>query len=336
MAPRATLQKTIEKKGGKKAASDNAKVALLQMPVELICKFTNSMLSVDKMAFAETCRPIHNSIGVTSFSKDEGELREEQFEYLARRSRDTHNQWVCEECMCQHDIDPTDTPATPVLNCPVGDLYRSRYNLSLKLIARENYWLGRRHVQLALKYTRLYNEISAGHQQYLTRLMATRIYSESHVFDGMPLYLAARITPRIVEGRFFLKSVFEIRQKGQPIDKRLLIGDHICPHQTYWTTEATGDSPISKFSMAVEDAFNKRGHEMCSYCPHCCTDFSVEVSHQSLRITIWNDLGTESSALDITWLASVPNPTMATSDLVNEAPGRVRAWYDSVKKDVFA
>ncbi|PNP52532.1 hypothetical protein THARTR1_06879 [Trichoderma harzianum] len=336
MAPHATLQKTIEKKGGKKAASDNAKAALLQMPVELICKFANVLPSVDKMVFAETCRPIHNSIGVTSFSKEEGESREEKFEYLARRSRETPNQWVCEECMCQHDIDPADTPASPVINCPVGNLYASRYNLSLKLIARENYWLGRRHVQLALKYTRLYNEISAGHRQYLTRLMATRIYSESHVFDGMPLYLAARITPRIVEGRFFLKSVFEVRQKSGPIDKKLLIGDHICPHQTFWTVEVTGESSISQFTMAVDDAFNKRGHEVCSYCPYCCTDFSVEVSRRSLKITIWNDLGTESSALDIVWLASVPNPTMASSDLVNEAPGRVKAWYDSVKKEVAA
>ncbi|KAL7915293.1 hypothetical protein GGI35DRAFT_489002 [Trichoderma velutinum] len=332
MAPHATIRKTIEKKGGKNAASINTKAALLQMPVELIREFTNTMSTVDKMVFAETCRPIHNSIGFTLFSKDEGELREEKYEYLARRSRETPNQWVCEECMCQHDVDMTDTPASPTINCPVGSLYRSRYNLSLKLIARENYWLGRRHVQLALKYTRLYNEISTEHRQYLARLMATRIYSDSHVFDGNSLYHAAKITPRIVDGRFLLKGIFEIRQKSKPIDKKLLIGDHICPHQCFWTSECTGDGPLCKFTTAVEDAFNKRGHEVRSYCPYCCTDFSLEVSRRSFRITIWHDLGTESSALDFVWMASVPTPAMGSIDLFNEAPGRIRELYDSVKE----
>ncbi|KAL7934072.1 hypothetical protein V8C35DRAFT_322202 [Trichoderma chlorosporum] len=330
MAPRATLRKTIEKRRADKAASNNAKAALLQMPVELVREFSNAMPTVDKMVFAETCRAIHNSVGLTPFSEDQGEVLEEKFEYLARRSRETPNQWVCEECLCQHDIDESDTPANPVLACPVISLNRSRVNLSLRLIAREEYRLGRRHVQLALKYTRLYDEISPQHRRYLRRLMATHMYSFSSIEKDVPVFHASKITPRIINGRFLLKCIFELRQKSLPINKHLLAGEYVCQHQAYIDEDIEGDCPLTKFHMAAVTAFKRRGREFSGHCPRCCTDFSVKALTRSVKITVWHDLGTEGSAMDPVWNALVYSPEMTIYDecVVNDAPGRVRELYE--------
>ncbi|EHK19982.1 uncharacterized protein TRIVIDRAFT_48257 [Trichoderma virens Gv29-8] len=330
MAPRATLRKTIEKKGGKKAASNNAKAALLKMPVELILEFSDAMPTVDKIVFAQTCRPIFNSVGLIPFSKDEEEFREEKFEYLARRSRETLNQWVCEQCLCQHDVDLADTPSRPALNCPVGDLYRSKHNLSLRLISGECYRLGRRHVQLALKYTRLYNETSSVQQQYLRSLMAAHSYSLSYLHKGIKVSQMVKITPRVVDGRFLLKCIFEYRQKAQPIHKEPLFGEFVCQHQSC-LGEGEAYYPFSQFNTAVEKALDNKQHEFRSHCHYCCTDFTVKASTHGIRVTVWHDLGTESSALDPVWKASVYSPELYSSDegLVNNAPGRVRELYDS-------
>ncbi|KAL7945376.1 hypothetical protein V8C42DRAFT_357812 [Trichoderma barbatum] len=333
MARRTTLRKAIEKKGGKHA-SKNTESALLQMPMELIRELSNDLPPVDKIIFTQTCRPICNSVDFCPFSKDEEEFREQKFEYLARRCRDIPNQWVCEECMCHHNINVDDTPASPILVCPRGRLYRTQYNLSLNLIAREDYRLGRRHVQLALKYTRLFNEISSQHRRYLERLMASRMYSFSTLWENIPVFHAAKITPRVVNGRYLLKCIFDYRQKALPMDKRVLAGDFVCRHQQFLQEDITVDGPLLKFQRAVGDAFNRRGREVHSHCPHCCTDFSVKASLRNVRLTVWHDLGTESSALDPVWRACVYSPGLYSSDedLVNNAPGRVRELYEGKEK----
>lgn len=329
MAPRTTLRKTIENKG-RKNAPRNARSALLNMPIELIREFSDELSPVDKILFTATCRPIRNTLGLSQLSDEEWELREQQFEYLARIGRDMPHKWFCEECMRHHPINMSDTPASPLLSCPVGKLDRSEFNSSLRLIARGEYRLGRRHVQLALKYTRLGKDISPRNRQYLGRLMASRQYSYSYMWNNETIYNAVRIAPRVVDGRFLLKCIFEYRGNGRRVEREIMAGEFVCRHQSFLPENVVSDGPLLKFHKAVVDAFGKPGREVHSHCPHCYTDFSIKASVRGVRLTVWHDLGTESSALDPVWRAFVYSSHLYPDgdELVNYEPGRVRELYD--------
>ncbi|KAL7791467.1 hypothetical protein V8C37DRAFT_417031 [Trichoderma ceciliae] len=335
MASRGTLQKRIEKKR-KINSLKNARSALLNMPIELIRDISDELSVVDKVIFASTCRPIQNTLGLCRLSDAVSELQEQRFEFLARMCRDMPGKWVCEECMRYHRIDDSDTPATPHLACPIGHPYHGRFNQPLRLIAREEYRLGRRHVQLALKYTRLGNEVSSKYRQYLRRLVSSRQYSYSYMWKNAPVNNVVKITPRVVDGRFLLKSIFEYRRTSRSISREIVVHEFVCQHQSLFPERdhIWLEDPLFKallnFHRAVEGAFNRPGHEMRGHCPHCFTDFSVTASAKSIRISVWQDLGTESSPLDPVWQAFVYSPHLYshTKEVTNEEPGRVRELYD--------
>ncbi|KAH6611496.1 hypothetical protein Trco_001516 [Trichoderma cornu-damae] len=336
------LHKRIDKKRGKKSvARKNAASALLKMPVELIRDISDNLSTVDKVIFATTCRPMRNTLGLTNIPDAAPELEKDKFEYLARMCRDKPGKWVCEECMRCHSIDASDTPASPHLVCPVGVLDHGRFNQSLRLIVRQEYRLGRRHVQLALKYTRLGSNLSRSHRHYLSRLMAPRQYSYSHLWGNAPVNNGIKIAPRVVDGRFLLKSIFEYRRAARPMPREILDHDFVCQHQSVfpehdqdWTSDPLLQNSLS-LHRTVGEAFETPGQEVQSHCPFCFTDFSVKASAKSIRISVWQDLGTESSPLDPVWLTFVHNPILNphAQDVTNEEPGRVRELYEGEHED---
>ncbi|RFU79594.1 hypothetical protein TARUN_2642 [Trichoderma arundinaceum] len=337
MAARGILQKIIQKKRGKRNAPPNARSALLNLPIELIRDISDELSAVDKVIFATTCRPVRNTLGLTQLSDSESDSQEQQFDYLARMCRDMPGKWVCEECMRCHDINSADTPTNPYLACPFGNVDHGRFNRPLRLIAREEYRLGRRHIQLALKYTRLGSEAGSKYRRYLRRLMSSRQYSYSYMWKDARVNNLVKITPRVVNGRFLLKSIFEYRRKSRPISKEIVDHEFICRHQNLIPEEDLawirnpGSNDLLNFQRALGDAFSAPGHEMHSHCPHCFTDFSVKASPKSIRITVWQDLGTESSPLDPVWKSFVYTPYLYSdaASVRNEEPGRVRELYDS-------
>lgn len=335
MASRVVLRGRIEKKGGKRSSLNNRRSALLNMPVDLIHEITNELSPADKIIFASTCRPIRNTIGRSQFPSDTYENQEERFEYLAGMCRDMPNHWVCEQCMRYHRIDISDTPAGSCSTCPLATSY-GRYNQPLKLSPGVyGYNLGRRHVQLALKYTRMGDSLPSPHRLYLRRLMAARQYSLLYSLATTAM-VTAKIIPRIVQGRFLLGSICEYRQSSRPVSKDLIGDGCVCPHQQYfrWQDDAWSNNifpeSVRQFHKAVNDSFETPGKEIRGHCPHCFTDFSVTTTQKCIRLSVWVDLGTESSPLDPVWRSLAYCADLHPTDKVEyNEPGRVRELYSS-------
>ncbi|KAL6897686.1 hypothetical protein GGI43DRAFT_424033 [Trichoderma evansii] len=326
MSSLVVLRGRVEKKGGKRRSLQNRRSALLNMPIDLIREITDKLSPADKIIFATTCRPIRNTIG------------QARFEYLASMCRDMPNHWVCEECMQYHCIDTSDTPVESCPTCPLANSH-GRYNQPLKLIPGDEYELGRRHVQLALKYIRMGDSLLPRHRLYLRRLMAARQYSLSYPWETK-LMITAKIIPRIVEGRFLLRSICEYRQSSQPVTKELIASESVCQHQQFfplqddvWSSDPFHQD-LRQFHKAVHDSFESPGIEMRSHCPHCFTDFSVTTTKKIIRVSVWMDLGTESSPLDPFWHSFVFNPDLRPPEEVEyNEPGRVRELYSSEEEE---
>ncbi|GFP55634.1 hypothetical protein TASIC1_0005049200 [Trichoderma asperellum] len=334
MASRTVLRGRIEKKGGRRSSLKSRRSALLNMPIDLIREITDELSPADKIIFATTCRAIRNTVGRGQFPSDTYEDRQERFEYLASMCRDMPNHWVCEECMRYHRIDTSDTPVQSRPTCPLADRY-GRYNQPLTLSPGDEYELGRRHVQLALKYTRMGDSLLPRHRQYLRRLTAARQYSLSYPWETK-MMVTAKIIPRIVDGRFLLRSLCEYRQSSKPVTRELIACESVCPHQQVfpprdddWSNDAFHQN-LRQFHKAVNDSFETPGKEMRSHCPHCFTDFSVTTTTKCIRVSVWMDLGTESSPLDPVWRSFVHS---ADLDPIGEVEynelGRVRELYSS-------
>jgi hypothetical protein len=339
MSSRAVLCGRIEKKGRRSTSLPNRRSALLNMPIDLIHEITNHLSPADNIIFATTCRAVRNIAGPGQFPPDDTEEnREERFEYLASMCRDMPDHWVCEECMQYHCIDTTDTPADSRPTCPLADSY-GRYNRPLQLAPGDEYELGRRHVQLALKYTRMGDSLLPSHRQYLGRLTAARQYSLAYPWEKKAT-VTAKITPRIVEGRFLLRTLCEYRVPSRQITWDLIGSESVCRHQQFfpvgddaWTIGSIHPD-LRQFHSAVDLSFEMRGAEVRGHCPHCFTDFSVTTTARSMQISVWMDLGTESSPLDPVWRSFVDNVEFPpVEEIENIEPGRIRELYSSGEEE---
>ncbi|PNP39455.1 hypothetical protein TGAMA5MH_08661 [Trichoderma gamsii] len=338
MPSRVVLSGRIEKKG--KMSSLPKHSALLNMPIDLIREITTHLSPADNIILATTCRAVRNCAGRGQFPPaDTEENREERFEYLAGMCRDMPDHWVCEECMRYHRIDTADTPADSRPSCPLADSY-GRYNQPLQLAPADEYELGRRHVQLALKYTRMGDSLTPTHRQYLGRLTAARQFSLSYPWEKK-VTITAKVAPRIVDGRFLLRTICEYRHPSRQITRDLIASESVCRHQQFfpledgaWTNSSLHQD-LRQFPRAVDDSFESPGKEVRGHCPHCYTDFSVTTTARSVRISVWIDLGTESSPLDPVWRSFVHNAEFPPIEEVEYIePGRVRELYSSGGEEV--
>ncbi|EHK42005.1 hypothetical protein TRIATDRAFT_30654 [Trichoderma atroviride IMI 206040] len=312
----------------------NRRPALLDLPIDLLREIFDQLSPADNIVFATTCRAVRNCAGRGQFPADAEENQEQRFEVLASMCRDMPDRWVCEECMRLHRIDTADTPADSSPTCPLADAY-GRFNQPLQLAPADEYELGRRHVQLALKYTRLGDSLRPSHRQYLQRLTAARQFSLSYAWEKKAA-ITAKVAPRIVDGRFLLRTICEYRLPSRPVTRDLIASESVCRHQQFfpledgaWTSSSLHQD-LRQFPRAVGESFASPGKEVRGHCPHCFTDFSVTTTARSVRISVWMDLGTESSPLDPVWRSFVHIAEFPPVEEVEYIePGRVRELYSS-------
>ncbi|KAL7896633.1 hypothetical protein HDV63DRAFT_411075 [Trichoderma sp. SZMC 28014] len=336
--PSRVLSGRIQKKG-KTSPRPHQRSALLNLPIDLIREISDHLSPADSIIFATTCRAVRNCSGRGQFPPaDTDEAQEQRFEYLASMCRDMPDHWVCEQCMRCHRIDTDDTPTDSRPTCPLAEPY-GRYNQPLPLVA-DDYELGRRHVQLALKYTRMGDSLTMSHRQYLQRLIAARQFSLAFPWRKKAT-ITAKIAPRIVAGRFLLHTICEYRVPSQ-MSRGLIASQSVCQHQQFfpyedgaWTnTNRSLYQDLRQFPRAVDESFESPGKEVRGHCPHCFTDFSVTTTARSARISVWMDLGTESSPLDPVWRSFVYNAEFPPIEEVEHIePGRVRELYGSGEEE---
>ncbi|KAK5988310.1 hypothetical protein PT974_12459 [Cladobotryum mycophilum] len=238
---------------------------------------------------------------------------EQRLKHLTLLVRDYPDRWACHKCMAIHQVNKTDTPTHPQsVNCPFGwqGLQDSSYRC-------HSFALHHRHLQLALKYTRLKEP---RYDRYLASLLMP--YHE-------PLYPKpyAHITiegifsvyPKIVGGKYLLLLQWDYGRDYQDVSRPAMGSLAICSHQVFdgttpfppWSRFYRGnlnrlvtDHPAymhNQLANAIDSALLSQNVGLEGYCSFCPTEFFVKASPNHVTIRAWKDLGGEGSVSDPTW-----------------------------------
>ncbi|RYP19051.1 hypothetical protein DL765_003547 [Monosporascus sp. GIB2] len=330
----------------KEQNQQNLDPPLLQLPPELIYLVAEFFTPADIALFSQTCRSLRAIFGRHSNAAHLS--RTEYFAYLAGRARELPEQWVCEGCVALHPIVKRDTPASiyHVSSCPLGwvtsSLTGCRYG-EIRIDSRLFYGqlrIEHRHVQLALKYTRLQRR---KYNSYLRALMAPHHNMRYGPRGRLPLKTHYSAYPKVVAGddgnlRFLLLSTWRYHKGLEDISLRNIDYQRICPHLrlSHWTSRYLCGHPCHVLEEVVEEALEARGdgQERTGACPRCATDFSVQLTSEYLDLHVWQDFGPECSPVDLAWksqsadrgLDGVRNCSLMGPTLYHQ-PGSIRKLY---------
>ncbi len=250
--------------------------------------------------------------------------REQQLEFLACLVRSDPENWVCEACVELHAVVELDTPTRPWhMSCPRGWASWCRTVYGSQHARLNGRLIDHRHVQLALKYSRM--ERHSG-RRYLQELLAPQHNPNfaAHVYsDGRPHALAIKYSayPKVAMGadnrlRYLLLSVWHYRRIHEAVSLDTMGSLQICPHLYFSPRRAGRDarSPCEPREGCAEDiavsaigsALYAQGSlEVYGGCPRCRTDFSVRASSEFAVLRAWQDLGPECSPIDLAWKSQV-------------------------------
>ncbi|KAK7422414.1 hypothetical protein QQX98_001693 [Neonectria punicea] len=248
------------------------------------------------------------------------------------------NAWVCARCCKLHliymkasDIAP-DTPQSRSW-LSSSTCYADRPALSQYGYfgySEAYYEVRHRHVQLALKHSRL--GIKGRHLQ----MLLAQWQSKPSQFNKN-LHWAQ---PKIVDDRFLLRERHTVAGDQEPLSRRSIGWTTIgltalwfCPHLVLtpiWGEDELPSAdfdwqafhPSIEFENSVAQAFANAGTEFDGCCNHCFTDYSVLVSRSRRAVTfqIWRDFGTHDSPENWTWRSQVK------VEGINDAYNAYKTW----------
>lgn len=189
--------------------------------------------------------------------------------------------------------------------------------------------LAYRHIQLALKYTRLKHVLSPLEQIYLQRLVAP---TYQLLYPLQPPFFRIRsgkevllwLTPRLIHGRFLILREYGWHGSGcvNPIHLTF------CVHQKRMTHSWLRANPVWRYFLwgtpNREACFSLQGA-----CPFCPTDVLVEVFQETYLVSIWQDYGGESAVPGAGWMALTTMGFWARGGF-----GCVRRLYESAVVEV--
>ncbi|KAI1398316.1 hypothetical protein F4819DRAFT_502465 [Hypoxylon fuscum] len=277
---------------------------LLQLPLELVYLVAEFLTPVDLALLSQTCRSLQAAL--KGYSNASHLCRTEYLTYLAGLARGLPEKWVCEGCMTLHPIVRFDTPGSKYHKsyCPLKSVTSLRYGPPHYKIPDDDRLrckqipIGHRHVQLALKYTRLK---CPEYKSYLQALIAPHHDMQFKPSRETLLKTHYSAYPRIVAGddgnlRFLLLSTWRYYKGRKDILLHELGYQMICPHLRLNCGPCVLES-------ATEKALKARGNgrERTGACPRCATDFSVQLTSGYLSLRVWQDFGSEGSPVDLAW-----------------------------------
>ena len=311
----------------------------LQLPVELVLDITDYLPLHSQAVVSQTCRHMQN-IAVSRLQNSLLKLHHVprtnyRREYLALIVRDIPNKWLCEFCIRLHPVDFEDNP-TRQGHCRCN--VKSAWPNYLGTI--QNYFeLGHRHVQLALKYTRL-ETIGELNRQYLAQLMAPYHRSFRAIYEKRTAQFS--LYPKVKLGRYLVKAVWEYEkeeEEGEANPETIWRLD-ICQHQGYeWYYEnprrinwrkAKLNDPHWALQNAMSEAFRNRDVEIHGCCSFCRTDFSVRITSERATISAWKDMGSECSPEHISWTSQADKIGI----VFYNGEAAVRTLYESEPDDL--
>ncbi|KAH7008540.1 hypothetical protein EDB80DRAFT_716748 [Ilyonectria destructans] len=333
VAPRqllAMIKSTIRQPLGKVQSQG---CIILQLPVEVLLLIVEALPLSSQVSVSQTCRPLRTILAHLRNSASYLP-RGEFLEFLSCLARNMPEKWVCDVCLKLHPVSLQDTWKNPYRSsCPRYYVYQKTYRL-------EHFSLGNRHVQLALKYTRM-DGISKKYQRYLETLLTP--HHGTFLADSLkdtPLQRRHSVYPKIVNGRYLVLSVWRYDMDREKVSRQRMGSLRVCGHQIFndWgeaLREMAGfrvqDDPKKVLWTAVSTAFQAEGAEVRKSCPYCLTDFSVQACPERATVRMWQDLGPEGSPLNPEWTEnniSVPLKERKFKIINNKVPGDIRRLYE--------
>ncbi|KAJ4320309.1 hypothetical protein N0V84_005910 [Fusarium piperis] len=310
-----------------------------------------------RVVLSQTCRPMRNIIKVLE-PVDLPYV--ERVDYLATLAKDRVDCWVCDDCVKIHQMHLADRPLSTISgNCKRieddGD-----DNTSCHLFRRRrHFFLTSQHVQLAAKYTRMgKDKLSWKHRRYLKEVLKPRVcVDKMRDFDGLKKDVTCRIEPKVVDGRFLLRTEWtysfqdEEKLTAQDVWRLLRRQAEECSwyemHYSEVGVSQDGDDDCSTCHRCLSRAATKRavenrnvdveGHDL--YSP---TDYIFRVEEDKAKLMAWQDLGKGISPIDLAWTRTMltqPNEDWEAGEeeemeeavdlRIGHGPGDVRSLFEN-------
>lgn len=297
----------------------------LDLPVDLIYAFFDELQLPEKVLLSETCRDLWYILRHQCASATREATAIERLECLAVLGDILPDHRCCASCSTLHRLDPKDLPVMSndkfYMPCPAPEPVRSRHRLM------SQYSIAFRHVQLAIKYTRLRDT----HQDYRASVMQ-RFTTSIPQFYSMRLIFSAN--PTIICGRFILMSTFIFYTPAEQISLSDITRAHfqICPHLGASGPLLPYNRLLSAIGSACKVAAGQPGlHKSVYSCYQCPTDFTVAIHPRSVSLLVWQDLGAGVSPADPCWHSHIwtdeNNRVMGTK--FNYEHGSIKKMYYS-------
>lgn len=271
---------------------------LLSLPLELTFEIVSYLQLPVVILLSQTCSQLWHQFHI----KSSAALLDshERFDHLMVLAYYLPDFQLCSPCKALHSINPKDVPGSIFHECCFRATHEEyRYT---HLPVTKYYYLEFRHVQLALKYTRLRN-IHQIHQRYRADLLRKYTMNDpSHILYSAILSFTAE--PVVVQNRFILRTTFEFYNFDKTLSAKTLMEQGpfcICPHLR---NESWRDWESDALLKVISRAFDAVGSQVdqeiysCSYCP---TDYVIEIQRDRAIIHIWMDLGCGVTHLDPYW-----------------------------------
>lgn len=236
---------------------------LLGLPVEVLAQILRLLSPDTLLVTSETCvllRRLSHTI-----RDGRGLTRGEHLRYLTTLVRDKPGVWVCGECMKARKLSIADTPSNPTL--PPGCVTRGSGHRDQQVVCRHIPL--DRHVQAALKYSRLYSGHGLQQRGRLAREVLLfrfgRIMAPSrNIYQTNPLHREHTadhaVLPKIVQGHFLLRSTWHFPTNSDYEEPYLRAMGflRICRHQGFLYT---GDKTIKDHAESLEAARRRMNPE---------------------------------------------------------------------------
>ncbi|KAI1376295.1 hypothetical protein F4677DRAFT_445553 [Hypoxylon crocopeplum] len=315
------MEKRLEHKEVENKPERSRDSALLQLPPELLLLIWEELPRVNQAVLSQTCRALYVLLSHDSATACFSENI--YLEYLATMARDLPGRWVCEACLQTHPINELDTPRTiKHCSCPLGldrwrrQSYGKAYKLDSRLLTIDH-----RHIQTALKYTRLKPPNTEDHLQRLLAPHCNRNFITHHYPFNRSSILNVRysVFPKIVRGRdgnlrFLTLSTFLYHKINRRLTVQSMGQLRICPHLDItlgyrFAPPCALDCLGMSIRILLEDGDFSH---ISGCCPRCPTDFKVEASEERVLLCVWQDLGPECSPMDLAWRAHVSDYRLLT------------------------
>ena len=293
---------------------------LSHVPLDILLLVVDHLTLPERILLSQSCQGLWRVLRIQCSDGFKQASIDEQRRCLAVLGDSLPDHRYCEACHRLHALslqDLYDVPSATDVQyfgfCPALDCITTRHCM------HRDYAVAFRHVQLAIKFTRLKQH----HQNYRSLLLQDYVQCLPSYYS---MSLQFQASPNIVDGRFLLMTLYTFQSDSMSIAKLLRAGVVLCPHLTL----RQPDEHYLSLYTSVCDAFERlpSGLSKSSCCKKCPTDYSVKASKGGFEFNVWQDLGDGRSTKDPYWTSHLWSEIDSTKSDFDYEKGSIRKrWY---------